>query len=158
MSAHIPTPVKAHLIGGGIASLAAAAILIRDGDMRGIDITIYEELPHLGGSLDGTGNAQQGYIVRGGRMLESKYVCTYDLFEVFRANFRLISTYGLMAIFDGGLLQFVELSFWGYLGLVCYLVFKGCLDGLLSRVPRPAGDAIAERGDSAEASPRPSTD
>lgn len=81
MSAHIPTPVKAHLIGGGIASLAAAAILIRDGDMRGIDITIYEELPHLGGSLDGTGNAQQGYIVRGGRMLESKYVCTYDLFD-----------------------------------------------------------------------------
>jgi len=39
-------------------------------------------------------------------------------------------------VFDGGLLQLVELIFWGYLGVACYIVFKGCIDGLLSRVPR----------------------
>lgn len=75
------TPVKAHLIGGGIASLAAAAILIRDGDVPGPKITIYESLPHLGGSLDSTGSPERGYMVCGGRMLESKYLCTYDLFD-----------------------------------------------------------------------------
>ncbi|CAN5586292.1 hypothetical protein BH10PSE18_BH10PSE18_51560 [soil metagenome] len=73
--------VKAHLIGGGIASLAAAAILIRDGDLLGRNITIYEELDRLGGSLDGSGDARNGYMVRGGRMIESKYLCTYDLFS-----------------------------------------------------------------------------
>lgn len=34
------TSTKAHLVGGGIASLAAAAILIRDGDLLGKNITI----------------------------------------------------------------------------------------------------------------------
>lgn len=78
-SAHVAG--KAHLIGGGIASMAAAAILIRDGDMLGPDIVIYEERPYAGGSLDGNGSAERGYLVRGGRMLESKYLCTYDLFD-----------------------------------------------------------------------------
>lgn len=72
--------VHAHLVGGGIASMAAAAVLIRDGDMLGRNITIYEELGVLGGALDGSGNPDSGYLVRGGRMLESKYLCTYDLF------------------------------------------------------------------------------
>jgi oleate hydratase len=73
--------IRAHLVGGGIASLAAAAFLIRDGDLLGHRITIYEELPKLGGSLDGSGDAERGYVVRGGRMIESKYLCTYDLFS-----------------------------------------------------------------------------
>jgi len=71
----------AHLLGGGIASLAAAAILIRDGDMLGKNITVYEQLDVLGGALDGSGNPDVGYLVRGGRMLEAKYLCTYDLFS-----------------------------------------------------------------------------
>lgn len=70
-----------YLIGGGIASLAAAAFLIRDGHVRGCDITILEALEKAGGSLDGSGNPETGYVVRGGRMLESKYLCTYDLFS-----------------------------------------------------------------------------
>ncbi len=73
--------VRAHLIGGGIASMAAAAILVRDGGLLGQNITVYEELDRVGGSLDGSGNAEQGYLVRGGRMIESKYLCTYDLFS-----------------------------------------------------------------------------
>ena len=45
--------VKAYLIGGGIGSLAAAAFMIRDGGVSGANISIFEALPVLGGSLDG---------------------------------------------------------------------------------------------------------
>lgn len=76
-----PAATKVYLVGGGIASLAAAAFLIRDADFRGHNITILEELDRLGGSLDGAGSPQQGYVLRGGRMFESKYLCTYDLFS-----------------------------------------------------------------------------
>ncbi|MGB8010209.1 MAG: oleate hydratase [Terriglobales bacterium] len=69
------------LVGAGIASLAAAAFLIRDGDVPGQNITILEESAAIGGSLDAAGNAKDGYFMRGGRMLESKYLCTYDLFS-----------------------------------------------------------------------------
>ena len=74
-------PGHFYLVGGGIASLAAAAFLIRDGDIPGSRITILEALDKPGGSLDGAGSPQEGYVVRGGRMLESKYLCTYDLFD-----------------------------------------------------------------------------
>ena len=63
-------------------------------------------------------------------------LCSYNLFELFHANLHLIETYGAMALFDGGALQFLELTLWGYLGLACYVVFKGCLDGLLTRIQR----------------------
>ena len=67
---------KVYLIGGGIASLAAAAFLIRDAEVPGRNIVILEQLDRLGGSLDGAGSAENGYVLRGGRMIESKYVCT----------------------------------------------------------------------------------
>jgi oleate hydratase len=70
-----------YLIGSGIASLAAAAFLIRDGNIPGRNITMLEESGRIGGSLDAAGSPQDGYIMRGGRMLESKYVCTFDLFS-----------------------------------------------------------------------------
>jgi len=72
---------KAYLVGGGIASMAAAAFMIRDGNMLGSDITVLEESNVIGGSLDGSGNAADGYVLRGGRMIESKYLCTFDLFS-----------------------------------------------------------------------------
>ncbi len=72
---------KVYLVGGGIASLAAAVFMIRDGDVLGRNITILEELDKIGGSLDGSGSPQEGYVLRGGRMLESKYLCTYELFS-----------------------------------------------------------------------------
>jgi oleate hydratase len=80
-TARIPQIAKAYLVGGGIASLAAAAFMIRDGDMQGRNITVLEELDTLGGSLDGSGSAEHGYVLRGGRMLESKYLCTFALFD-----------------------------------------------------------------------------
>ncbi len=73
--------MSAITVGGGIASLAAAAFLIRDAHVSGHNITILEELSRLGGSLDGTGSSKDGYVTRGGRMMESKYQCTYDLFS-----------------------------------------------------------------------------
>ena len=73
---------KAYLVGGGIGSLAAAAFMIRDGGMPGESITIYEALPVLGGSLDGSGNHVDGYTLRGGRMLTTdNYECTWGLFK-----------------------------------------------------------------------------
>ncbi len=73
---------KAYLAGGGIGSLAAAAFMIRDGEMSGKNITILEALPLLGGSLDGAGDPDRGYSLRGGRMLTTdNYECTWDLFK-----------------------------------------------------------------------------
>lgn len=72
---------KFYLVGGGIASLAAAAFLIRDGDIPGSNIVVFESLPRLGGSLDGAGTPETGYVARGGRMLEAKYLCTFALFD-----------------------------------------------------------------------------
>ncbi len=76
-----PTPPRAYLVGGGIASMAAAVFMIRDGDMFGQNITILEQSDTLGGSLDGAGSPGDGYVLRGGRMLESKYLCTFALFD-----------------------------------------------------------------------------
>ncbi|MFN8700588.1 MAG: oleate hydratase [Rhodospirillales bacterium] len=72
---------KFYLVGGGIASLAAAAFLVRDGDVPGSDIVVFESLPRLGGSLDGAGTPEAGYVARGGRMLEAKYLCTFALYD-----------------------------------------------------------------------------
>ena len=71
---------RVYLVGGGIASLSAAAFLIRDGDVQGSHITILEQLETTGGSLDGSGSPEAGYVLRGGRMFESHYQCTFDLF------------------------------------------------------------------------------
>lgn len=74
--------IKAYLVGGGIGSLAAAAFMIRDGGIPGNRITLFEALPVAGGSLDGGGNPEQGYTLRGGRMLTTdNYECTWDLFK-----------------------------------------------------------------------------
>jgi oleate hydratase len=71
---------KAYLVGGGIAALASAAYLIRDGGFAGQDIDVLEDTPRLGGSLDGAGDAHEGYRIRGGRMFTYEaYTCTFDL-------------------------------------------------------------------------------
>ncbi|MGW3126378.1 oleate hydratase [Streptomyces sp. NPDC001123] len=70
---------KAYLVGSGIAALAAAAFLIRDGGFDGADIHLFEEQMGIGGSLDAGGSADAGYTMRGGRMFEAEFRCTYDL-------------------------------------------------------------------------------
>jgi oleate hydratase len=44
-SKHTQVDAVAYLIGGGIASLAAAAFLIRDGNFKGHNVRILEESP-----------------------------------------------------------------------------------------------------------------
>lgn len=70
---------KAYLVGSGIASLSAAAFLIRDGGFAGADIVILDEQDRVGGSLDAAGSPETGYTMRGGRMFELHFHCTYDL-------------------------------------------------------------------------------
>jgi oleate hydratase len=70
----------AFLVGGGIAGLAAAAFLTEDGHMPGKNITVYEQLPVIGGSMDGSGNAADGYVSRGERELEPYMECLWYLF------------------------------------------------------------------------------
>ncbi|MBO1413147.1 oleate hydratase [Streptomyces sp. FH025] len=70
---------KAYLVGGGIAALSAAAFLIRDGGFAGGDIHVFEAQEELGGSLDAGGTPEAGYTMRGGRMFEAQFRCTYDL-------------------------------------------------------------------------------
>ena len=70
---------KAYLVGSGMAALSAAAFLIRDGGFDGTDIHLFEEQERIGGSLDAGGTPETGYTMRGGRMFEAEYRCTYDL-------------------------------------------------------------------------------
>ena len=73
---------KANFIGGGLGSLAGAAYLIRDGKMPGNQITIFEGMPIFGGSNDGIGTPEKGFVCRGGRMLnEETYENFWDLFR-----------------------------------------------------------------------------
>ncbi len=71
---------KAYIVGGGIAGLSAAAFLVRDAHMPGGNITVYDQLPVFGGSMDSCGNAKTGYISRGERELEPYMECLWDLF------------------------------------------------------------------------------
>ena len=61
--------VNAYLVGGGIGTMAVAAFRIRDGGMRGENISILEATSVTGGSLVGAGEPMGGYSLRGGRML-----------------------------------------------------------------------------------------
>ena len=73
---------QAYLIGGGLASLSAAAYLIQDGGFAGENIHIIEGMDILGGSNDGAGNGMNGFVCRGGRMLnEETYENFWELFS-----------------------------------------------------------------------------
>ncbi len=72
---------SAYLVGSGLASLASAVFLIRDGQMKGDRIHIFEELELPGGSLDGIHQPARGFIIRGGREMENHFECLWDLFR-----------------------------------------------------------------------------
>ena len=72
----------AHIVGGGIAGLSAAAFLVHDAHMPGANITVYEQLKEVGGSMDGSGNAVDGYVARGERELEPYMECLWYLFSL----------------------------------------------------------------------------
>ncbi len=73
---------KVYFIGGGLASMAGAAYLIRDCGFEGAKIHILESMPVLGGSNDGAGTMEEGFVCRGGRMLnEETYENFWELFS-----------------------------------------------------------------------------
>ena len=74
-----PGKTNVYLVGSGIASLASAVYLIKDAKVPGENIHIMEQDNVTGGCLDGWGEEEKGYVVRGGRMHEKHYVCYWDL-------------------------------------------------------------------------------
>ena len=72
---------NAYLIGSGLASLAAACFLVRDGQMPGKNIHILEAMDIAGGACDGIFDPSRGYIMRGGREMENHFECLWDLFR-----------------------------------------------------------------------------
>lgn len=71
----------AWLVGAGLASMSAAAFMIRDGQMCGEQITILERLKLPGGALDGIKEPEKGFVIRGGREMEDHFECLWDLFR-----------------------------------------------------------------------------
>ena len=72
---------RAWFVGSGLAALAGAAFLIRDGHMDGSRITIFEQQAIPGGALDGLDVPEKGFVIRGGREMESNFECLWDLFR-----------------------------------------------------------------------------
>lgn len=73
---------KVYIVGGGIAALASAVYFIQEGHITPQNISILEQLDCLGGSMDGAGNNEKGFIAHGARMFDKEaYQCTYDLFS-----------------------------------------------------------------------------
>lgn len=71
---------QVYFVGGGLAALAGAVYLIRDCNFAGNNIHIIEEMETVGGSNDGAGNPEKGYVIRGGRMLNDEaYENTWEL-------------------------------------------------------------------------------
>jgi oleate hydratase len=70
---------RAHILGGGIAGLAAAAFLVDDAHMPGANVTVYEALGTTGGAMDAAGDAKTGYKPRGHRELHASHECLWYL-------------------------------------------------------------------------------
>lgn len=80
--AHKPEGIeerKAHIIGGGIAGLASAVFLIDDCYVPGENVTIYDQLALMGGSMDGAKIGEGKYTCRGERELEPYMECLWYL-------------------------------------------------------------------------------
>ncbi|MFH7281728.1 oleate hydratase [Weissella confusa] len=72
---------SAHIVGGGLPGLAAAVFLVRDAQVPGNQIHIYEELPIPGGSLDGDNRPNVGFVIRGGREMENHFETMWDMYR-----------------------------------------------------------------------------
>jgi oleate hydratase len=70
--------MRAHIVGGGFGGLAAAALLIRNADVSGKDITIYDADERIGGGFFLDGSAETGYNLPGS-VFDKEFRCTFDL-------------------------------------------------------------------------------
>ena len=67
---------------------------------------------------------------------------SYDLIRLAMANIQFLETHGVMAVMEGGLLQFLLICGKGLIALLCYLLFKGIEVELMQRWRR-----LARRGE-----------
>ncbi len=65
----------------GLAALSAACYLVRDGQMPGENIHIFEKDPVPGGACDGFDIPGLGYVMRGGREMDNHFEVMWDLFR-----------------------------------------------------------------------------
>ena len=72
---------SAYIIGTGLAGLAAAFYLVRDGQMKGEHIHLLEKLELAGGSCDGRKDITKGFYMRGGREMDNHFECMWDMFR-----------------------------------------------------------------------------
>ncbi len=72
--------MKAHIVGGGFGGLVAAALLIRNAEVPGADITVYEADETLGGGFFLGGDAASGYDLPGS-VFDKEFRCTFDLLK-----------------------------------------------------------------------------
>lgn len=84
--AHPEKPVNAdktsaYIIGTGLAGLAAAFYLVRDGQVKGEKIHLLEKLELAGGSCDGKKDITKGFYMRGGREMDNHFECMWDMFR-----------------------------------------------------------------------------
>lgn len=72
---------SAYIIGTGLAALSAACYLVRDGQMKGEHIHVFEKDPIPGGACDGFEYPGVGYVMRGGREMDNHFEVMWDLFR-----------------------------------------------------------------------------
>lgn len=72
---------SAYIIGTGLAALTAACYLVRDGQMKGSNVHIFEKDPIPGGACDGYEYPGVGYVMRGGREMDNHFEVMWDLFR-----------------------------------------------------------------------------
>lgn len=72
---------SAYIVGSGLAALAAACFLVRDGQMNGKRVHVLEKDPIPGGACDGYHYDGLGYVMRGGREMDNHFECMWDLFH-----------------------------------------------------------------------------
>ena len=72
---------SAYIIGTGLAALSAACYLVRDGQMKGERIHIFEKDSIPGGACDGFEYPGVGYVMRGGREMDNHFEVMWDLFR-----------------------------------------------------------------------------
>ena len=70
----------AYIIGTGLAALSAACYLVRDGQMKGSNVHIFEKDPLPGGACNGW-RFDVGYVMRGGREMDNHFEVMWDLFR-----------------------------------------------------------------------------
>jgi oleate hydratase len=77
--------MKAHIVGGGFGGLAAAALLIKNANVPGQDITIYEAEDKLGGGFFLGGDPKHGYNLPGS-VFDEEFRCAFELLKSIRTE------------------------------------------------------------------------